>query len=81
MAALALSRGRHREVLLANPTGDTLEVAVEGWGNTAAVSVLDARSWPGIASAPDGWEAARSPGRTCLRLGAYAVASLVVAGG
>ena len=77
-AALALSRQGCRELLLANLTGDALDVAVEGWDGVLAVSVLDADTWPEFASVPGGWEAVRVAGGSRLRLDAYAVASITV---
>ncbi len=77
IAALALSRAGKSELLIANLTGDDVEIDLEGWAATSRAFIMDADSWASISSSAEGW---RSVGRTHagsrLRLSAYATASL-----
>jgi len=76
VAAFALRRGDGQELLIANLTAEALDVDVaDAVGGTAAI--LDAETWHAFGSHPDVWHRARGAAQTsCLRLDAYAVASL-----
>lgn len=77
IAALALSRDDKRELLLANLTGDALDVKLDGWAASFPASIMDARSWSAISWLSHGWNASRrTPPSSHLRLEPYAVASL-----
>ena len=82
IAAIVLRRANESELLLANLTGDTVEVEVEvdvvGWGQGCACAILDADACRSAGSATDAWTAARRPFfEMRLRLGPYAVASII----
>lgn len=78
IAAIALRRPNESELLLANLTGDEVEVDVDGWGPGSACAILDAGVCGSAGSATDVWTAARRPlVETRLRLGPYAVASII----
>lgn len=77
-AAIALRRSNESELLLANLTSDGVEVVVDGLGLGASCAILDADACRSAASATDAWTAARRPFfETRLRLGPYAVASII----
>ncbi len=77
IAALALIRRGKRELLLANLTGDVVDVVLEGWPASACPSIMDADSWQRFSSDLDGWLAARQASSSSrYRLLAYAIASL-----
>jgi D-apionolactonase len=76
IAALALSRNGHEELLLANLTGKMVDVELEGWTTSAVISIMDAESWENFCSLPDPWGAMRrKPPASRCRLGPYAVMS------
>ncbi len=78
IAAIAMRRSNESELLLANLTGGTVEVDIDGWGPGSACAILDASACRSAGSATDAWTAARQPwGETRLRLGPYAVASII----
>ena len=78
IAALALHRDGSSELLLANLTADAIDVEIDGWTALSSCAILDADACEKIASDPAAWNAARrSPAGARVRLGAYAVASLV----
>ena len=78
VAAIVLRRANESELLLANLTGGTVEVDIDGWGQGSACAILDADACRSAASATDAWTAARQPWpETRLRLGPYAVASII----
>ena len=77
VAVLALHRDRGSELLLANLTGDTIDVEIDGWTASSSCAILDADACQKIASDVFVWNPARrSLAGSRLRLDAYAVASL-----
>jgi hypothetical protein len=81
VAALMIERDGGREMMLANLTNQDVDLACEGWPSPSAMTMLDTEGLRAFASADDPWRALRrgvSSGR--IRLGPYAVASLVDAG-
>ena len=77
IAALALGRKANRELLLANLTGEVVDVQLDGWAGFYDASIMDAETWAAFFSAPDAWAASRRRAQNSrLRLEAYAVASL-----
>jgi hypothetical protein len=75
LAALALEGDGRSELLLANLTSASVEVALEGWPGFDTAAVMDAESWSTVRSAANGWDLVRrrfSAGR--CRLAPYAVA-------
>ena len=78
IAAIMLRRAHESELLLANLTGGTVEVEVDGWGQGSACAILDADACRSARLATDAWTAARRPFFDMrLRLGPYAVASII----
>jgi hypothetical protein len=80
IAAIGLCRSGESELLLANLTGDTVEVHVDvdGWGPASSCAILDAQACASAALATDAWTAARRPlVERRLRLGPYAVADII----
>jgi len=76
VAAFALRRGDGQELLIANLTAEALDVDVDDIAR-GTVAILDAETWHAYGSHPDVWHRARGAAQTsCLRLDAYAVASL-----
>ena len=77
VSAIAPSRAGRRELLIANLTGDKVELDLEGWTGTSRASTTDADSWAGISSSVGGWRSVeRTFSGSRLRLSAYATASL-----
>ena len=71
VAALALRRDGQAELLLANLTGEAVDVDLSGGPASTTVSMLDAPS------CQQGWRVDRAASPISrIRLGAYAVASL-----
>ena len=78
IAAVMLRRANESELLLANLTGGTVEVEVDGWVQGSACAILDADACRNSGLATDAWTALRRPFfEMRLRLGPYAVASIV----
>ena len=78
VAALALGRDGSQELLLANLTGEVIDVQLAGGSAFSTCAILDADSCDGVGSAPDAWTATRRAAHgDRVRLGAYAVASLL----
>lgn len=78
IAALLLERDGGRELIVANLAGESVDAALEGWPSARDMTVLDAESLRAFANIDDPWRALRRSvpdGR--IRLGPYAVASLV----
>ncbi len=79
IAALALERGEHTELLLANLTGEPMDIELEVGPRIRSVSRLDLETWPGVRSAPDPWEALRQQARSAShRIGAYGLFSCLL---
>jgi len=77
VATLALSRGGRRELLLANLTGEPVDVDVGAWPPSSVLSVMDARSLQGASDARGVWGPVPRRARdTVATLDAYAVARL-----
>ena len=77
IAALALDRKANRELLLANLTGEVVDVQLDGWAGSYDASIMDADTWSAFFSAPDAWDGLRRRAQNSrLRLEPYAVASL-----
>jgi hypothetical protein len=77
IAAAALSRKTGRELLLANLTGEAIDIQLDGWAASCGISIMDADAWRTTFSVADPWDAARrGMENSRLRLEAYAVASL-----
>ena len=77
IAALALGRKANRELLLANLTGDAVDVQLDGWAGSYDASIMDRHTWATAFSVPDAWNASRRRAQNSrLRLEPYAVASL-----
>ena len=77
IAALALGRKANRELLLANLTGDVVDVKLDGWAGSYDASIMDRHAWTTVFSVPDAWNASRRRAQNSrLRLEPYAVASL-----
>ena len=78
IAALALARGSERELLLANLTGDAVDVEVKDWAASFDVAIMDAHAWEtSLSTTADPWTAKRRCAEsTRLRLQSYAVARL-----
>lgn len=75
VAALALSRDGTNELLLANMTGDAVEIVLDGWPAASPISIMDAETWEAFAT--DGWAAGRrGDASPRFRLAPYAVASI-----
>ena len=73
VAALALIREGKSELLLANLTGEPVDVDLEGWPASAPASLMDVSCWE---QAWQGWQTCgASPPSTHHRLAAYAIAS------
>ena len=78
IAALALGREGDQELLLANLTGDVIDVRLDGATPFRSSAILDTETWAAVGSAPDPWGAARGAASgNRLLLGAYAIASLL----
>jgi hypothetical protein len=78
VAALLVESSQGRELILANLTGDDLDLALTGWASTSDVTVLDERSCGLFATTPDPWRRlARRTHAKNIRLLPYAIASLV----
>ena len=78
IAALAVTRGGRRELLLANLIGVASVVELDGLSTAVTISVMDARSWRDGDSTLDAWR--RIPSRTAgprVALDAYAVARVI----
>src|SRR5262249_38805999 len=76
IVALALWRHDRDELLLANLTGNTVEVVLDGRTASSDVSIIDAESWDSFCSLDDPWKAMRQKASTSRhRLGAYAIMS------
>jgi hypothetical protein len=60
VAALGLARPDRRQVMLANLTGEAVEIALEDWPAQCEASSLDARYWEGF----DSWRSARRLARS-----------------
>ena len=74
IAALALSREGKEGLLLANLTGNAVDVVLEGWPASAYASILDANSWESFSSGVGGWHAAREASSSSrYRLAPYAI--------
>ena len=78
IAALALVRESKQELLLANLTGDTVDVEVENWAASFDVAIMDAHAWEtSFSTTADAWTVTRRRADgTRLRLEPYAVARL-----
>ena len=77
IAALALTRKSATELLLANLTGDAVDVVLDGWPARASASIMDADSWESFSSGLDAWHATRRTTSSAhYRLAPYAIASL-----
>jgi hypothetical protein len=77
IAAVALRRKVNRELLLANLTGDVVDVQLDGWAGPYDASIMDGQAWATVFSVPDAWNASRRRAQnSSLRLEPYAVASL-----
>ena len=77
VAALALSRAGKGELLIANLSGDDVELDLDGWAATSRAAIMDADSWKSISSSAEGWRSVeRMHSGSRLRLSAYATASL-----
>ena len=75
LAALALEGDGRSELLLANLTSASVEVALDGWPGFDAAAVMDAEFWSTVRSAANGWDLVRrrfSAGK--CQLAPYAVA-------
>jgi len=78
LAGLALSRGGRRELLLANLTGEPIDVDVGAWPAGLTLSLMDARSLHASSESSGVWRPAprRARDAALARLDAYAVARL-----
>lgn len=77
IAALALRRAGKGALLIANLTGDDVELDLNGWAATSRASIMDADSWATLSSSVVGWQSVgRTHSGSRIRLSAYATASL-----
>ena len=78
IAAIALRRNGNEELLLANLSGDVIDVRPAGIAPFRSCAILDAAAWEAIGSAPDAWTIARrAASGERIRLEGYAIASLL----
>ena len=76
VAALALSRGDRKELLVGNLTGHDVDVDVDVSVSSGSVAIMDAESWASFRLLADPWETMRQRAASPRhRLGPYAVMS------